>query len=172
MQAVEHTQYFFRVAADVQVVHRHVLDNVVRINDECRAQRGPFLRIANAQHIDQRTGRVGKHPVIQPVQILVVAPPCQLDELVIGRAAEQHRIAIFEIIRQLRETDDFSRANESEVLRVKVNDLPLARERALVDVFECADAVFFVMVKAGLDAGDAEGFESLTYGFHELLQEV
>ena len=143
-----------------------MLNHVVRIDDERSAERSAFLRITHAEHVDQRAGGIGKHPVIQSIEILVVAAPRELDELVIGRATEQDGIAILEVVRELREAGNFGWANEREILRIKVNDFPLAGERALVDRFERADSVFFMMIKAGLDADDAKRIELLTDGFH------
>ena len=63
----------------------------------------------------------------------MVAAPRELDELVVGRAAEQNSIAILEVACELREAGNFGWANEREILRIKVNDFPLAGERAFVD---------------------------------------
>src|SRR6185436_1897967 len=85
-----------------------------------------------------------------------------------GRAAHEDRIALLELRRQLVEADDLGRADEGEVLRPEVDDLPLAREALLGDLLEGRDAVFLVLVEAGLYAGDAERFELVANGFHEV----
>src|SRR5262245_8486087 len=112
LQAVEDAQHLVRIAANVQVVHRHVLDHVVRVDDEGRAQRDAGLRIAHAELVDQRALDVGKAPVRELVQVLVLAAPAELGELVVGRAAEQHGVALVELTRQLVEADDLGGTDE------------------------------------------------------------
>ena len=72
------------------------------------------------------------------------------------------------IFRKLGEADDLGRADEREVLRVEVDDLPLPRERLLVDRLEGGDSVLLVLVESGLYADDVELGDFLTYGFHAL----
>ena len=83
-----------RIAADVQVVDRHVLDDVVGIDDERRAECHAFLRVADAELVDKRAGHVGELPVIEARQVAMVAPPAELRELVVGRAAEHDGVAV------------------------------------------------------------------------------
>ena len=113
-----------------------MLDHVVRIDDERRAERHAFPRIADAELVDERAGHIGELPVIEAAEVAVIAPPSELRELVVGRAAQDDSIALFEVLRELGEADDFSGTDEREVLRVEVNDFPLARERPLVDRLE------------------------------------
>jgi len=113
--------------------------------------------------------RVGEHPVIQAIEILMVAPPCEFDELVVGRPREQHSVAVLEVPSQPGECDDLGRADEREVLRVEIDDLPLAGEGVLADLLEGADAAFFVLIEARLHAGDVERIKLLAYGLHALL---
>src|SRR5690606_34838287 len=73
LQAVEDTQRLVGVAADVQVVHRDVLDRVVRVDDESRTQRDAFVPVADAELVDQRTCRVGELPLVQVLQVGMLA---------------------------------------------------------------------------------------------------
>ncbi|KAJ3472233.1 hypothetical protein NLI96_g13388 [Meripilus lineatus] len=81
-------------------------------------------------------------------------------------AAEQDGVALFELLRQLCELDDFRRAHEREILRIEVDDLPLARERRFGDGLERRLAVFLVIVEARLRGYDGESFEFIAHGFH------
>lgn len=152
MQTVQNTQNFFRVTADVQVVHRNVLDRVVRIDDERGAQCDASFLVAHAELVDQFALDVAERVVVQLVQVLVLTAPCELDEFVVDAAAEQDGVTLFEVLGQLAELDDFRRANEREVLRVEIDDLPLARERRFGDFFERRYAVLFVVVETGFAA--------------------
>src|SRR5690348_2406942 len=165
LKAVENAQHLFRIPADVQVVDRHVLDHVVRVDDEGRAQRHAFLG-AHAELIDERAGDVRELPLVEALEIGMVAPPAELRELVVGRAAENDRVAILEVLRELGEADDLRRTHEGEVLGVEVDDLPLAGKRFFVDRLKGRLAVFFMPVEAGLDPDDMERFQFLAYGFH------
>ena len=80
---------------------RHVLDRVVRVDDERRAQRHALVLVAHAELVDERAGRVGELPVVRAFEVLVLAAPAELAELVVGRAAEQHRVAVLELLREL-----------------------------------------------------------------------
>ena len=64
----------------------------------------------------------------------MVAPPCELAELVIARPAENHGVAVGKFARQPRKLGNLGRANEGEVLRVEKDDLPLAGKLASFSV--------------------------------------
>ena len=74
----------------------------------------------NAELIDQHAGGVGELPVIEAAEVLVVAPPAELTKLIIGRAGQQHRIVVLEILRPFGEAGYFGWTHEREVLRVGV----------------------------------------------------
>ena len=143
-----------------------MLDHVVRIDDERRAKRHAFAGVTHAELVDERARGVGELPVVQALEIAVVAPPAELREFIVGRTAEHDGVAIFEILRELREADDFGRTDKREILRVEIDDLPLPRERLLIDRLECGDPVFLVLIEPGLHADDVERSEFLAYGFH------
>src|SRR2546422_2817918 len=65
LQSIEHAQHFLGAAADIEVVDRDVLDHVVGVDDERRAQRHAFLRIAHPELINQRSGHVGELPLVK-----------------------------------------------------------------------------------------------------------
>src|SRR6185369_6410712 len=154
LQAVEQSQDLVRAATHVEVVHAHVLDGVVGVDDEGRPQRHAFGLVAHAELVDERAGHVAE---------AVVA---ELAELVVGGTAQQHGIALGELLRQLVEAHDLGRADEGEILRIEVNDLPLAREALLRDRLEGRDAVFFVVVEPGLHANDRERFQLVANRLH------
>src|SRR5690606_38059271 len=125
LQGVDDAQRVFRRTADVQVGDIDVLDDVVRIDDEGRAQGHAFFFVQHAQGAGQLAAVVGELPDRQLVQVGVVAAPGQLGELIVGRTAQNHGVAVLEVLAQLGEGGDFGRADEGEVLRVEEDDLPL-----------------------------------------------
>lgn len=133
-----------------------MLDRVVRIDNEGVAVRNTIWR-TNAEAIDQRTIGVGKRPDRQLVEILVIATPCELHELIVGRTAQDDCVTVFEIRCKTRKFGNLGRANKGEILRVEEDNLPLVRKACFGDFFKCRNAVFFVMVETGLYAGDLEG---------------
>jgi len=133
-----------------------VLDHVVGIDDKCCAERYAFVRIAHAELVDERPCHIGELPVIQAMEVAVIAPPAELGELVVGRTAQDDGVTFLEILREVGETDDLGRTDEREILRVEVDDLPLARERLLGERLECGIPVLFMMVEAGLHTDDVE----------------
>ena len=130
------------------------------------AQRDAFLRVAHAELVDERAGRVGELPLRQLRQVLVLPAPGELHELVVRRAAEHDGVAVGEVLGQLGEADDLGRADEGEVLGIEVDHLPLAGEGLLVDRFERRDALFLGLVESGLDAHDVEGLQGFADGLH------
>src|SRR5205814_8372764 len=79
------------------------------------------------------------------------------------------RVAGVEMLREIREADDLGRTDERGILRVEIDDLPLPRERLLVDRLERGDSVFLVLIEPGLLADDVERNEFLAYGFHAVI---
>ena len=86
----------------------------------------------------------------------MITAPAELGELVVGRTAQDDGVTFLEILREVGETDDLGRTDEREILRVEVDDLPLARERLLGERLECGIPVLFMMVEAGLHTDDVE----------------
>src|SRR5271155_2034298 len=169
LQAVQNAQHLFRTAADIEVVHRNVLDDVVRIDDERRPQRHPFLGVAHAELVHQRAGDVGELPLVKTPQLGMIAAPAELGELVVGRTAEHDRVAVLKLLGKLGKTDDFGRADEGEILRIEVDNLPLARKRPLVERGKGRCTVFLMPIETWLDSDDVKRLQFLTYGFHALL---
>ena len=90
------------------------------------------------------------------MQILVLAPPGELAEFVVGRAAEHDGVAIGEVLRQARKLGDFGRTYEGEILRIEKDDFPLPRETFFRQRLESALSLLFLQVKAGLYADNGE----------------
>ena len=105
-----------------------MLDDVVRVDDERRAKRHACARVAHAELIDQRARDVGELPLVEALQLRVIAAPAELREFIVGRAAQDDRVTILEILRELGEADDLGRTDEREVLGIEIDDLPFARE--------------------------------------------
>src|SRR5436190_24050660 len=71
LQAVEDAQHLLGIAADVEVVDADVLDRVVGIDDERRAQRNAFVLVADSELVDERALRIAEAPVAELRQVLV-----------------------------------------------------------------------------------------------------
>ncbi len=127
LQSVENTQGVFRVTANVQVGCVNVLDGVFVVDDEGVTVCNAVWR-TNAEAVDQGTVGVSKCPDWQLVEIRVIAAPCQLNEFVVGRAAENNCVTVFELTSKASEFSDFGWANESEVFWVKEDYFPLTFE--------------------------------------------
>jgi hypothetical protein len=59
-------------------------------------------------------------------ETLVRLAPREVDEIGVGRGADQDRVTVGEILGEVAITDDLGRAHEGEVLRPPEQDLPLA----------------------------------------------
>src|SRR5690606_34949752 len=97
----------------------------LRVDDERRALRDPFL-VEDAERAAQVLADVGEHRERQAFQILVVAPPGEMHELAVDRAAEHLRVAVREVAMLLAELGDLRRTDEREVLRPEEDHEPLA----------------------------------------------
>ena len=155
LQGVEDAQRVFRVAADIQIGRVDVLDRAFIIDDVGVAI-GHAFRGADTEAVDQGTGRVGKLPVTQLVQVRVLAAPGQLAEFIVRGTGQHDGVTVGELFSQIVEGHDLGRADEGEILRVEDDDLPLAREAFIRQRFEGAFAIFFVSVEARLHTGDFE----------------
>src|SRR5690606_35550437 len=166
-QRVQDAQGFFGAAAHVEIVDRHVLDDVVRIDDEGGAQCDAFGLFADAQRIDQRTRRIAELVVVELDQFGAVAPPGKLDVFVVCRAAHEHGAARLEFVGQSVEDDELGGPHLGEVLGVEIDHLPLPEERRFRDLLQDPDAAFLGLVEAGHDAGDAQGRGIVAYVLHQ-----
>jgi len=122
LQTVENTQDFLGATAHVKVINRYVLNHVIGIDDEGRAQRHAELTVQFAPDVAERI-------VVQLVQDLVRAALSHLDELVINAAAEQNRVAVLKVLRRLRELDDLRTADERKALRIEIDFSSTCRRR-------------------------------------------
>src|SRR3546814_7085558 len=87
----------------------------------------------NAEPVSQLLRIVGDPGEIRVGEPLVRLAPGEVDMGGIGRSADQHRVAVREILVQLAITDDLGRADEGEVLRPLAKDLPLPVRLAEID---------------------------------------
>ena len=109
-------------------------DDVVRIDDEGRAECHAFLLVQDAEGVAQRMADIGEHREGQVVQLFLVDAPGVMHELAVGAAAEDDRVTIGEFAVQLAEGGNLGRADEGEILRPEEIDLPLVRIGVLVDL--------------------------------------
>jgi hypothetical protein len=96
-------------------------------------------------------------------QVGVVVPPREVRELVVGRTADDDGVTVGEVLRLLVELDDLGGADEREVLRVGVEDQPLAGVGVVRDRRELF-ALFDADARPGLEGG-----ELLSDGKHRRL---
>src|SRR3546814_20674082 len=89
----------------------------------------------NAEPVSQLLRIVGDPGEIRVGEPLVRLAPGAVDMGGIGRSADQHRVAVREILVQLAITDDLGRADEGEVLR------PVERSDARCGGEECGRQV-------------------------------
>jgi hypothetical protein len=78
--------------------------------------------------VHERGGKVG--------QVGVRIAPRQVRVLVVGGPAEDDRVTVGEVLGVLAELDDLGRTDEREVLRVGVEDQPLAVKVLVRDLLE------------------------------------
>ncbi len=133
-----------------------MLDDVVRVDHEGRAQGHAFVLIEHPERTGELAARIGELPHLQAVQVRMLAPPAELGVLVVDRAAHDDRVAVLELPVEPGESGDLGRADEGEVLGIEEDHLPLPREALRVDGLEGADALLFVVVETGLHARDLE----------------
>jgi len=157
LQAVQDTQNFFNIAADAEVVHRHVADNAFRVNDEGRAQAYAGTFMQNAKSVRQFVLDVGEHREWQVVQVLVALAPVEVNIVAVRAHAEHLRVARRKFLVQLAEGRDFGRADEGEVLRPGEENSPLALVAGVGDV------LLEVVVIAGNNADELEFWKLMTY---------
>ena len=133
LKGVEHAQGLLRVPADIEAVDRHVLDDVVGIDDERRAIGDMLFGIEDPELGRQFLAVVGDPGEIGLRQFIVGTAPRKVDMRRIGRSADQNRIAVSEVLLQFAIADDLGRADESEVLRPVKEDFPLPVGFAEID---------------------------------------
>jgi hypothetical protein len=144
----------------------------VRVDHVGGAQGDAFFFIQHAEGAGELAAVVGEVPDRQAVQVGMFPAPAQLGVLVVGRAAQDHRVALLELTAQAGELGDLGRADEGEVLRVEEDDLPLAGEALVVERLEGALAILFMAVELGLHARDLELRQLLANTQHQSLRTV
>src|ERR1039458_7196226 len=105
----------------------------MRIHDESGALGHALLRIQNAERRAEFAFDVGQHGEGQVVQIGVMSPPGVVDELAVGAASQDLRVAILKLLVEFAEGRDLRRADEGEVLRPEEINLPLILEVLVAD---------------------------------------
>jgi hypothetical protein len=80
----------------------------------------------NSQCFRQLLFVIRKHGKSEVLQIGMILPPGEVDEMAIRAAAEQNGVSIFECPQFLVELSDFCRANESEVEWPEKYNTPLS----------------------------------------------
>ena len=78
-----------------------MLDRVVGIDDKRRTQRHTGGFLTHPKLIDKGSCRVCKLPMIEAFQILVLATPAELAELIVRRTRKQHGVAVLKSLDSL-----------------------------------------------------------------------
>src|SRR3954470_132980 len=161
LQGVQNAQDFLRVAADRQVIDRSEADDALGIDDEGGAECHAFGLVEDAELGAQLALDVGQHRERQVTQVVVVDAPGVVDELAVGRSAENLGVAVGELAVQLAESGDLGRAHEGEVLRPEEHDQPLALERTVGELGERLLRI------GGNDGLEVEGGKLIANSKHE-----
>ena len=118
LQRVNHTQHFVDVTAQRQVVNNLVANDAVSVDQEGTAQRNAFVRMLDAVSFLNFTFDVGNHRVFNRANTALVyrgVTPCVVNELGVKGNANHFYAAFLEFFVALVESDQFRRANESEI---------------------------------------------------------
>src|ERR1700687_6226240 len=124
LQRVQYPQHLVDVAAHREVVDAGPADHALRIHDEGGPERHALAAVQDAERGRQLALGVGHHRERQALEIGVIAPPREVDEVGVVAHAEHLRIAVLEIAVPLAELDDLGRADEREVHRPGEEDQP------------------------------------------------
>ena len=95
------------------------------------------LAVEDAERFGELRAIVGDPREVGIGELLVRRAPGEVDVGGVGRGADQHRVAVGEILRELAIADDLGRADEGEILRPVEQDLPLAVGLGEVDRLAC-----------------------------------
>src|SRR5688572_15755665 len=106
LQRVEDAQRLLRIAALVEAVDRHMLDHVMRIDDEGSAQANAGVLVENAERTGELMLVVRDPREIERGEALVRLAPGEVHEIAVGRAADELGVAVGEVLQQLAIADD------------------------------------------------------------------
>ncbi len=135
-------------------------DDAFGIDDEGSAQGNAGALFENAKFGRQFALNVRQPREGQRLQVGVMGAPSGMDEIAIGRRADQHGIAIREILFQAAVADDLGRADEGEILRPEEHDQPLTGIGFVGNLREIG-----LVVRAG-HGGQVEFREAIANGQH------
>src|ERR1700754_1145382 len=125
LQSVQDPQHLVHVTPHGSCGRRDELDLVVRVDDEGDAV-GDAAVVEDSGSQREFALDVGEHRERQLLEVFVLGAPLEVHEFTVHRDAEHLRVAILELVVQLAECGDLSRAHEGEVLRPEEHDPPLA----------------------------------------------
>jgi hypothetical protein len=129
LQGVDHAQHFVDIAAERQVIDHLMADDALLVDQEGAAEGdagGAELDVVGAADL---VLHVGDQRVLHLADTTVVdrrVLPGEVGELRVDRYADDFDAALLELVQAVIEGDQFGRADEREVERVKEDDGVLA----------------------------------------------
>src|SRR5579862_30023 len=138
LQRRKNAQRFVDAAADAVGGHDGVLEHAFRIDDEqpalCRA--GRFVEHAvRARGLFGEVGDERIRGARNAVLFTRRVEPCKVTEDGVGRATEDLRIELFELVDAIGERGDFGRTHKREIERIEEQYQPLAAVIRELDLF-------------------------------------
>jgi hypothetical protein len=125
LNSLQRSQRFIDGATERRVVDGRVLDDTFLVDDEQASQRGTVGLIVHVVRVNRLSLQVREQRVFDVAQAAFVSfglNPRQVGVLGIDRAADDLAVQLRELFVSVAEGCDFSRADESEIQRVKEQD--------------------------------------------------
>src|SRR5258705_1844075 len=136
LERIEHAYHLVHVATDREIVDAGPADDALRIHDEGGPQRDSLAPVQDAERGRELALGVGQHGEGQVLQIRVIAPPRQVDEVGVGAHPEHLRVALAEVLVPLAELGDLGGTDEGEVHGPGEEHQPLAGIALVADLGE------------------------------------
>lgn len=125
LDRLQRSQRFVDGATKRRVVNGRVLDNTFLVDDEQTSQRLAVILIVHVVRVNRLALQIREQRVLNVAQAAFVSfglDPRQVRELGIDRAPDDFAVQFRELLVSVAKGGDFSRADESEIQRVKEQD--------------------------------------------------
>ena len=125
LDRLQRSQRFVDGATKRRVVNGRVLDNTFLVDDEQTSQRLTAILIVHVVRVNRLALQIREQRVLNVAQAAFVSfglDPRQVRELGIDRAPDDFAVQFRELLVSIAKGGDFSRADESEIQRVKEQD--------------------------------------------------
>lgn len=125
LDRLQRSQRFVDGATKRRVVNGRVLDNTFLVDDEQTSQRLAVILIVHVVRVNRLALQIREQRVLNVAQAAFVSfglDPRQVRELGIDRAPDDFAVQFRELLVSIAKGGDFSRADESEIQRVKEQD--------------------------------------------------